>query len=140
MYNKTLVDAIDMLYEQYGYYGDKVASFVLPGKDGLEKMKTVMAALRANPPRAFAGEKVVALRDYQSSHRVTADGDTEVLTLPKSNVLYFELENKAWICVRPSGTEPKIKLYVNAVSDDPEKTKALLEAYASDAVKLLESF
>ena len=140
MYNKTLVDAIDMLYEQYGYYGDKVASFVLPGKDGLEKMKTVMAALRANPPRAFAGEKVVALRDYQSSHRVTADGETEVLTLPKSNVLYFELENKAWICVRPSGTEPKIKLYVNAVSDDPEKTKALLEAYASDAVKLLESF
>ena len=140
MYNKTLVDAIDMLYEQYGYYGDKVASFVLPGKDGLEKMKTVMAALRANPPRAFAGEKVVALRDYQSSHRITADGETEVLTLPKSNVLYFELENKAWICVRPSGTEPKIKLYVNAVSDDPEKTKALLEAYASDAVKLLESF
>jgi phosphoglucomutase len=54
--------------------------------------------------------------------------------------MYFELENKAWICVRPSGTEPKIKLYVNAVSDDPEKTKALLEAYASDAVKLLESF
>ena len=140
MYNKTLVDAIDMLYEQYGYYGDKVASFVLPGKDGLEKMKTVMAALRANPPRAFAGEKVVAMRDYQSSHRITADGDTEILTLPKSNVLYFELENKAWVCVRPSGTEPKIKLYVNAVSDDPEKTKALLEAYASDAVKLLESF
>ena len=140
MYNKTLVDAIDMLYEQYGYYGDKVASFVLPGKDGLEKMKTVMAALRANPPRAFAGEKVVAMRDYQSSLRVTADGDTEILTLPKSNVLYFELENKAWVCVRPSGTEPKIKLYINAVSDDPEKTRKMLEAYADDAVKLLESF
>ena len=140
MYNKTLVDAIDMLYEQYGYYGDKVASFVLPGKDGLEKMKTVMSGLRANPPRAFAGEKVVAMRDYQSSHRITADGDTEILTLPKSNVLYFELANKAWVCVRPSGTEPKIKLYINAVSDDPEKTRKLLEAYADDAVKLLESF
>ena len=140
MYNKTLADAIDLLYEQYGYYGDKVASFVLPGKDGLEKMKTVMAALRANPPRAFAGEKVVAMRDYQSSMRVTADGDTEILTLPKSNVLYFELENKAWVCVRPSGTEPKIKLYINAVSDDPAKTQKMLEAYANDAVKLLESF
>ena len=140
MYDKTLADAIDLLYEQYGYYGDKVASFVLPGKDGLEKMKTVMAALRANPPRAFAGEKVVAMRDYQSSMRVTADGDTEILTLPKSNVLYFELENKAWVCVRPSGTEPKIKLYINAVSDDPAKTQKLLEAYADDAVKLLESF
>jgi phosphoglucomutase len=140
MYNKTLVDAIDMLYEQYGYYGDKVASFVLPGKDGLEKMKNVMAGLRNNPPWAFAGEKVVAMRDYQSSLRVTADLQTEILTLPKSNVLFFELENGSWICVRPSGTEPKIKLYVNAVSDDPAKTEKMLEAYADDAVKLLESF
>ena len=139
-YNKTLVDAIDMLYEEYGYYGDKVASFVLPGKDGLEKMQTVMASLRFNPPRAFAGEKVVAMRDYQSSLRVTADGETDILTLPKSNVLYFELENGAWVCVRPSGTEPKIKLYINAVSDDPAKTQKMLEAYADDAVKLLESF
>ena len=139
-YNKTLVDAIDMLYEEYGYYGDKVASFVLPGKDGLEKMMTIMASLRFNPPRAFAGEKVVAMRDYQSSLRITADGDTEILTLPKSNVLYFELENGAWVCVRPSGTEPKIKLYINAVSDDPQKTQKMLEAYADDAVKLLESF
>ena len=140
MYDKTLADAIDMLYEQYGYYGDKVTSFVLPGKDGLEKMQTVMAALRANPPKEFAGEKVAALRDYQTSVRTAADGTAEALTLPKSNVLYFELEDNAWICVRPSGTEPKIKLYVNAVSDDPEKTQALLNAYSDAAVKLLESF
>ena len=139
MYNKTLADAIDMLYEQYGYYGDKVTSFVLPGKDGLEKMQHTMAALRANPPKDFAGEKVVAVRDYQTSVRTAADGATEALTLPKSNVLYFELENKAWICVRPSGTEPKLKLYVNAVSDSDAKTKALLNAYSDAAVKLLES-
>ncbi len=140
MYNKTLVDAIDMLYEQYGYYGDKVASFVLPGKDGLEKMKNVMTGLRNNPPWAFAGEKVVAIRDYQSSVRITSDFQTEILTLPKSNVLFFELENKSWICVRPSGTEPKIKLYVNAVSDDPNKTEKMLEAYADDAIRMLKSF
>ncbi len=140
MYNKTLVDAIEMLYEKYGYYGDKVASFVLPGKDGLEKMQHTMAALRENPPKDFAGEKVVAVRDYQSSIRTACDGTTEALTLPKSNVMYFELENKAWVCVRPSGTEPKIKLYVNAVSDNPEKTQQLLTAYADAAVKLLESF
>ena len=140
MYNKTLVDAIEMLYEKYGYYGDKVASFVLPGKDGLEKMQHTMAALRENPPKDFAGEKVVAVRDYQSSIRTACDGTTEALTLPKSNVMYFELENKAWVCVRPSGTEPKIKLYVNAVSDNPEKTRQLLTAYADAAVKLLESF
>ena len=67
------------------------------------------------------------------------DGETEELTLPKSNVLYFELENKAWICVRPSGTEPKIKLYVNAVSGSDAKTRELLSAYSDAAVKLLES-
>ncbi len=138
-YDKTLADAIDMLYEKYGYYGDKVTSFVLPGKDGLEKMQHTMAALRANPPKDFAGEKVAAVRDYQTSVRTACDGTTEALTLPKSNVLYFELENKAWICVRPSGTEPKIKLYVNAVSRDPAQTDALLNAYSDAAVKLLES-
>lgn len=138
-YNKTLADAIDMLYEKYGYYGDKVASFVLPGKDGLEKMQHTMAALRENPPKDFADEKVVGVRDYQSSVRTTSDGETETLTLPKSNVMYFELENKAWVCVRPSGTEPKIKLYVNAVSDSDGKTKELLNDYADAAVKLLES-
>ncbi len=139
MYDKTLADAIDMLYEKYGYYGDKVTSFVLPGKDGLEKMQHTMAALRQNPPKDFAGEKVVAVRDYQTSVRTTVDGQTETLTLPKSNVMYFELENKAWICVRPSGTEPKIKLYVNAVSGASDTTQALLNAYSDAAVRLLES-
>lgn len=138
MYNKTLVDAIDMLYEQYGYYGDKVTSFVLPGKDGLEKMQAVMQALRANPPKSFAGTDVKALRDYQTSKRICGE-TVEELTLPKSNVLYFELEGGAWICVRPSGTEPKIKLYVNAVSGSAGETQRLLNAYSDAAVKLLES-
>ena len=138
MYNKTLVDAIDMLYEQYGYYGDKVTSFVLPGKDGLEKMQAVMQALRANPPKSFAGTDVKALRDYQTSKRICGEA-VEALTLPKSNVLYFELEGGAWICVRPSGTEPKIKLYVNAVSGSAGETQRLLNAYSDAAVKLLES-
>ena len=138
MYDKTLVDAIDMLYEQYGYYGDKVTSFVLPGKDGLEKIQTVMQALRANPPKSFAGTDVKALRDYQTSKRICGE-TVEELTLPKSNVLYFELEGGAWICVRPSGTEPKIKLYVNAVSGSSEETQRLLNAYSDAAVKLLES-
>lgn len=139
MYGKTLVDAIDMLYEQYGYYGDKVTSFVLPGKDGLEKMQTVMQTLRAHPPKEFAGAKVTVLRDYQTSMRTEADGTTQALTLPKSNVLYFELENDAWICVRPSGTEPKIKLYVNAVSASAEETARLLAAYSDAAVRTLEA-
>ena len=137
-YNKTLVDAIDLLYQQYGYYGDKVASFVCPGKDGLEKMQQLMSSLRDNPPTAIGSAKVVALRDYQKGTRVCGDV-TEALTLPKSNVLYFELENDAWVCVRPSGTEPKIKLYVNAVSDASEKTQALLKEYAEAAVEILNA-
>ena len=135
-FGKTLVDAIDMLYQQYGYYGDKVVSFVCPGKDGLETMQNLMASLRDNPPTEIGGAKVVALRDYQKSTRVEGDV-VETLTLPKSNVLYFELENDAWVCVRPSGTEPKIKLYVNAVSDASEKTQALLKEYADAAVEIL---
>ena len=137
-YGCTLVDAIDRLYEQYGYYGDKVTSFVLPGKDGLEKMQSVMAALRDCPPAEFGGVKVVALRDYLKSERVCG-GEKTALTLPKSNVLYFELEGGAWLCVRPSGTEPKIKLYVNAVTKSDADTKALLAKVSDAAVKLLES-
>ncbi len=138
MYNKTLVDAIDMLYEQYGYYGDRVVSFVCPGKDGLETMQKLMTSLRENPPTEIGGAKVVALRDYQKSTRVEGD-KVETLTLPKSNVLYFELENDAWVCVRPSGTEPKIKLYCNAVSDASEKTQSLLKIYGDAAVEILNS-
>ena len=136
---KTLVDGIDELYEQYGYYGDKVVSVTLPGKDGLAKIQTVMKDLRADPPREFASTAVTALRDYQAGTRTLADGTVEALTLPKSNVLYFELEDGGWICVRPSGTEPKIKLYVNAVSDSAEKTQALLSAYADAAQKAMEA-
>jgi len=130
---KTLVDGVDELYEKYGYYGDKVVSVTLPGKDGLDKMQKLMATLRAEPPKAFAGTEVAALRDYQAGTRTLSCGCVEKLTLPASNVLYFELKDGGWICVRPSGTEPKIKLYVNAVSDSAEKTKQLLEAYAQAA-------
>lgn len=136
MYNKTLVDAIDMLYQQYGYYGDRVVSFVCPGKDGLAMMQKLMTALRENPPATIGGAKVVALRDYQTGLRTQGDQVTPI-DLPKSNVLYFELEGNGWVCVRPSGTEPKIKLYVNAVSDAADKTQALLTRYAEDAVAML---
>ncbi len=135
----TLSEGLDMLYEKYGYYGEKVQSFVLSGKDGLEKMQVIMKTLRENPPKDFAGIAITAVRDYQTSVRTTADGKTEPITLPKSNVLYYEMEGGAWICVRPSGTEPKIKLYVNAVSDCAEKTQGILNASADAAVKLLES-
>ena len=135
----TLAEGLDMLYEKYGHYGEKVQSFVLSGKDGLEKMQVIMKTLRENPPKDFAGIKITAVRDYQTSVRTLADGTTEPIALPKSNVLYYEMEGGAWICVRPSGTEPKIKLYVNAVSDCPCKTQQILNDSAAAAVALLES-
>ena len=83
-----------MLYEQYGYYGDKVTSFVLPGKDGLEKMQSVMKALRDNPPGRFGGVNVAAAAGLSEVVRTRERRTAEALTLPKSNVLYFELEGR----------------------------------------------
>lgn len=134
----TLYDALESLFERYGYTGEKVTSFALTGKDGLAKMKGLMDSLRQNPPRDFAGKKVLAVRDYLKSERVCGS-ETQPLTLPKSDVLYYELQDKAWICVRPSGTEPKVKLYVNGVTASRADTQALLEDMSRAAVELLES-
>ncbi|MBR2572540.1 MAG: phospho-sugar mutase [Clostridia bacterium] len=135
---KTLYDALMALFGEYGFYGDKVTSFALAGKDGLEKSRHIMQSLRDNPPSEFAGVKVLAVRDYQKSERVQG-GKAEPITLPKSNVLYYELEDGGWICVRPSGTEPKIKLYVNAVTGAQADTQALLSRLSDAAVALLEA-
>ena len=136
---KTLYDGLMDLYEKYGYYDAKVASFALAGKDGLLKMGHLMQALRDDPPADFAGVKVLAVRDYEAGSRKGVDGSVTPLEQPKSNVLYYELEDGGWICVRPSGTEPKVKLYVNAVTDAADKTQALLDRLAGAAVALLES-
>ena len=117
----TLYDKVQEIFKKYGYYVENVVSTTLPGKDGLAKMKEIMAGLRANPPKEIAGMKVTAVRDYLKGIR-TADGREEPTGLPTSDVLYFELEKGCWVCVRPSGTEPKIKLYVN--SNAPEKAAA----------------
>ncbi len=136
-YGKTLADAIDMLYEKYGYYGDRVISITLPGKDGLVRMGQIMQALRDNPPIEFGGARVTAVRDYLASVRARGDA-VEPIDLPKSNVLYFELEGGAWICVRPSGTEPKIKLYINAVTNSRADTDALLTRLADAAAEAIK--
>ncbi|HIS01410.1 MAG TPA: phospho-sugar mutase [Candidatus Excrementavichristensenella intestinipullorum] len=134
---KTLYDALMELFETYGYYGEKVTSFSLSGKDGLAKMKALMKGLRDNPPQAFGSFPVLAVRDYQTGLRLE-DGQASHLGLPVSNVLYYELDRGAWLCVRPSGTEPKIKLYVNAVSGSAQETQAMLEEMSQAAVALLE--
>lgn len=134
----TMYDALQSLFKKYGYFGEKVTSFALAGKDGLAKMKELMSSLRQNPPKDFAGFKVTAVRDYQSSERVS-NGEKTALTLPKSNVLYYEMEGGRWICVRPSGTEPKVKLYVNSVSNSAAQTASDLTAMSDAAVALLNN-
>jgi phosphoglucomutase len=117
----TLYDRVQQIFREYGYYVENVVSTTLPGKDGLTRMKEIMTGLRYNPPKEIAGLKVTAVRDYLKGTR-TSGGTEEPTGLPVSDVLYFELEKGCWVCVRPSGTEPKIKLYVN--SNDTDRTKA----------------
>ena len=117
----TLYDRVQQIFKEYGYYVENVVSTTLPGKDGLTRMKEIMAGLRTNPPKEIAGLKVTAVRDYLKGIR-TENGKEEPTGLPESDVLYFELEKGCWVCVRPSGTEPKIKLYVNA--NDPDEHAA----------------
>ena len=117
---KTLYDILQEIYKTYGYYVEKVVSVTLPGKDGVAKMKEIMKSLRENPPKEQAGKKVLAVRDYLADTRTDCDGHVTPAGLPKSDVLYFELVDDAWVCIRPSGTEPKIKLYVNTNAKHPE--------------------
>lgn len=117
----TFYDRMQEIFREFGYYVEKVVSTTLPGKDGLTRMKEIMGSLRQQPPKEIAGLKVTAVRDYLSGIR-TENGKEEPTGLPKSDVLYFELERGCWVCVRPSGTEPKIKLYVN--SNAPERSEA----------------
>ena len=113
--NMTLVDAIEELYEEFGVFGERTVSVVLPGKDGLEKMQAIMKALRDEGVEKVGPSRVMSTRDYMMSE-------------PKSDVLYYTLE-QGWACVRPSGTEPKIKIYAGAVTDSHEETNRLLDAY-----------
>ena len=120
----TLYDRVQEIYAEYGYYIEKVVSTTLPGKDGLARMKEIMSGLRAKPPKEIGGLADVAIRDYLKGTR-ESNGKTEPTGLPESDVLYFELEGGNWVCVRPSGTEPKIKLYVNANDRDRETAEKL---------------
>ena len=134
---KTLYDILQEIYATYGYYVEKVVSVTLPGKDGVAKMQSIMKNLRADAPKELAGKKVLAVRDYLAGTRTAADGTVTPAGLPKSDVLYFELEDDAWVCIRPSGTEPKIKLYVNTNAKSHEDSAAQNEALVTACKALM---
>lgn len=125
--NMTLWDLMLKLYEEYGYYKEGLHTVTLKGVTGSEKIKAIMESFRSNPPKEFGEFKVVAFRDYDKNVIVKADGTTGETGLPKSNVLYFELDRDAWCCLRPSGTEPKIKFYMGVKGENLEDADALLE-------------
>lgn len=129
----TLWDAMIAMYEKYGYYKDAVQAISLKGIEGLEKIQKIMEYFRNNTPAEFAGSKVLSVRDYKADTiRDMASGEVKPTGLPSSNVLYYDLEDLAWLCVRPSGTEPKIKFYYGvkgtSLADADEKSEKLGQA------------
>ena len=130
---KTLWDAMIEMYEQFGYYKDDIKAVTMKGIEGLQKIQDIMNSLRQNPPAEFAGHKVVAVRDYKADTIKNLEtGEVTPTGLPNSNVLYYELTNDAWVCVRPSGTEPKVKFYYGvkgtSLADADEKSAVVGKA------------
>ena len=130
---KTLWDAMIDMYEAFGYYKDAIQSVTMKGIEGLQKIQEIMNSLRQNPPAEFAGHKVTAVRDYKLDEITDlATGEKKPTGLPNSNVLYYELTDDAWVCVRPSGTEPKVKFYYGvkgtSLADADEKSDAMGKA------------
>lgn len=140
--NMTLWDAMLAMYEKYGYFKDDVTSITLKGIEGLAKIQEIMNTLRENAPAAIGAYKVTAVRDYKKD--TVTDTDTGAVTptgLPSSNVLYYEMTDGAWVCVRPSGTEPKVKFYLGvkgtSLEDADTKSAELSKAVLAMIDKML---
>ena len=132
---KTLWDAMVDLYEAYGYFREGLSTLTLKGIDGADRIRKMMEDARKNPPKLLGGSRVLAVRDYKSDMRTDLmTGEVTATGLPVSDVLYYELENGAWCCVRPSGTEPKIKYYFGVKGTSPEAAKERLTALENDMV------
>ena len=133
----TLCDQMENLFKKYGFYKEDLCTITLKGMDGSEKIKAMMTNIRNNVPKEIGGLRVISFRDYNEDKLINLLTNKETKTgLPKSNVLYFELENSAWCCVRPSGTEPKIKFYIGVKGATDADANKKLESL-TDAVKKL---
>ncbi len=140
--NMTLWDAMLAMYEKYGYYKDDVTAITLKGIEGLAKIQEIMNTLRENAPAEIGGYKVVRVRDYKKDTITdVATGEVRPTGLPASNVLYYEMEDDTWVCVRPSGTEPKVKFYLgvkgSSLEDADKKSSDLSDAVHAMIDKML---
>lgn len=135
----TLWDAMVAMYDKYGYYKDAVKSIGLSGIEGLAKIQSIMETLRSNAPTEVGGYQVVSARDYKrDTIKDMATGEETTTGLPSSNVLYYDLEGGAWICVRPSGTEPKIKFYYGIKGSSIEDADAKAEALGAAVMEMVD--
>lgn len=135
----TLCDQMETLFKKYGYYKEGLCTVTLKGQEGAKKIQSMMEQIRTNVPDAVGGLKVLRFRDYRENIiRDCGTGEETATGLPKSNVLYFELENDAWCCIRPSGTEPKIKFYIGVKGSDDADAQEKLDALTKAVEGLAE--
>jgi phosphoglucomutase len=132
----SLYEGLLQLFEKYGYYREGLQSLTLKGKEGAEQIQALLTAFRKQPPTEMAGKKIVAIEDYKTSERVdTITGAKTVITLPKSNVLKYFLEDGSWFCLRPSGTEPKAKVYFGVKGHSLAESEKQLEQLSNAVMK-----
>ena len=134
----SLKQFMDSIYEKYGMYLNTVMNFAFEGASGMQKMAEIMESLRENAPESFDGKKVVKIADYKTSKIFdTLSIEESVISLPKSNVLSYSLEDNSKVIVRPSGTEPKIKIYITACGDTRKESEEKTSLMSEDAKKIL---
>ncbi len=137
--DKTLWEAMIDIYEKYGYHLDKIETLTMKGIEGLEKIQSIMEQLKSNTPREIAGLKVLWARNYDNDTATNMLNMAVLPTgLPKSNVVYYELEGGTWLCVRPSGTEPKIKFYYGVIGKNFEDAKQKSETFGKAVLQMIE--
>ena len=139
--NMTLWDAMIALYERYGYYKDGIVSITMKGIEGLAKIQSIMTSLRDNTPKEIGEYRVRVVRDYKTGIiKNLVTGEEAPTGLPISNVLYFEMQGNSWLCIRPSGTEPKIKLYYGVVGTSLEDADAKANELADTVNAMINAF
>lgn len=136
----TMYEGLLEIYRNYGFYREGLKSLTLKGKEGSEQIGNLLATFRSEPPTSIAGIRVATIEDYSASSRFDAlTGQTTKILLPKSNVLKYYLEDGSWFCLRPSGTEPKVKFYFGVKGASLENSEQLLEAISTDVMKQVHS-
>ncbi len=136
---KTVYEALQDLYEKHGYYLEGMRSLTLKGKEGAEKIQHILSQFRSTPLASLSGVKVTAVEDYKESVRTEiATGNTSEIHLPKSNVIKYFFEDESWVCLRPSGTEPKIKFYFAVKDDSKQASEQKLQQFMNEMMEKVE--